>query len=51
MVEVKTTDGRLLNVDEATARNLIAMGFATPHKREVAPKEEAKEKISKFKVK
>ena len=51
MAEVKTSDGRLLNVDDATARNLIAMGFATPHEKEVAPKVEEKERPLKFKVK
>ena len=44
MAEVKTNDGRLLNVDEATARGLVTMGFATRVKREVVqkPKEEKK---------
>lgn len=51
MAEVKTTDGRLLDVDDATARGLISMGFAKPVKKEVPKTEEKESKFSKIKVK
>ena len=50
MAEVKTTDGRFLKVDNATARGLITMGFASPVKREVEVKKE-EEKTQTEKVK
>lgn len=51
MAEVKTNDGRLLNVDEATARGLVTMGFATPVKKEVVQKQEKEGSFPKLKVK
>jgi hypothetical protein len=51
MVEVKTTDGRLLTVDDDVAHMLVSMGFAsltkkksvqTNDEKEASPKQEEK---------